>query len=43
MAGHHDTKMLAWLFTGPLGHLAAGVIDWVALVLAYVARRADLR
>jgi hypothetical protein len=24
--------VLAWLYTGPLGHLAAGVIDWLALL-----------
>jgi hypothetical protein len=23
--------VLGWLYTGPLGHLAAGVADWVAL------------
>ncbi len=30
--------MLAWLYTGPLGHLAAGVADWVELA-ARLARR----
>jgi hypothetical protein len=24
--------VLAWLYTGPLGHLVAGVWDWVALL-----------
>jgi hypothetical protein len=28
----------AWLYTGPLGHFAAGVADWVALL---VRPRAD--
>jgi hypothetical protein len=26
------TRLLAWLYTGPLGHLAAGVADWVELL-----------
>jgi hypothetical protein len=39
MAGHHDTKMLAWLYTGPLGHLVAGVIDWVVLLVRYLRAR----
>jgi hypothetical protein len=25
--------VLAWLYTGPLGHLAAGIADWVAIVI----------
>jgi hypothetical protein len=38
MGGHHDTvaRMLtrlgAWLVTGPLGHLCAGLADWAALL-----------
>jgi hypothetical protein len=24
--------VLAWLYTGPLGHLVAGVWDWLALL-----------
>jgi hypothetical protein len=41
MAGHHDTKhlMRAWLYTGPLGHLAAGVADWVVLLVRYLRAR----
>jgi hypothetical protein len=39
MAGPHDTKMLAWLYTGPLGHLVAGVIDWVVLLVRYLRAR----
>jgi hypothetical protein len=31
--------MLAWLYTGPLGHLAAGVADWVELLARYVRSR----
>jgi hypothetical protein len=23
---------MAWLYTGPLGHLVAGIADWVALL-----------
>jgi len=29
--------MLGWLYTGPLGHLAAGIADWAEL-LARLAR-----
>jgi hypothetical protein len=29
---------VAWLYTGPLGHLAAGMADWIALL---VHARAD--
>jgi hypothetical protein len=32
--------VLAWLYTGPLGHLAAGVLDWVELLLRYWIARA---
>jgi hypothetical protein len=24
--------LLGWLYTGPLGHLAAGVCDWIELL-----------
>jgi hypothetical protein len=27
-------RMLAWLLTGPVGHFAAGLLDWVAAVRA---------
>ena len=38
----HDTKraVIAWLYTGPLGHLAAGVADWAGLVARYAWARA---
>jgi len=26
------TRFVAWLYTGPLGHLAAGVADWIAML-----------
>ena len=29
----------AWLYTGPLGHLAAGVLDWATLVARHLLRR----
>jgi hypothetical protein len=29
----------AWLATGPLGHLVAGVLDWLELALRLTARR----
>jgi hypothetical protein len=32
--------VLAWLYTGPLGHLAAGVVDWAELVIRYAWSRA---
>jgi hypothetical protein len=38
MGGHHDTvapmriRFAAWLVTGPLGHLWAGVADWTELL-----------
>jgi hypothetical protein len=32
--------MLAWLYTGPLGHLAAGVADWAELLARYAWSRA---
>jgi hypothetical protein len=31
--------MTAWLYTGPLGHLAAGVADWVVLLARYARSR----
>jgi hypothetical protein len=41
MAAHHDTKpdVRAWLYTGPLGHLAAGVADWVELLTRFAWSR----
>jgi hypothetical protein len=27
-----STRALAWLYTGPVGHLYGGVVDWAALV-----------
>jgi hypothetical protein len=33
--------MLAWLYTGPLGHLAAGVADWFELLARYLRKRLD--
>jgi hypothetical protein len=41
LAGHHDTKqhVIAWLYTGPLGHLAAGVLDWTELLARHLWSR----
>jgi hypothetical protein len=45
MGGHHDTvapmlrRLAAWLVTGPLGHLVAGVIDWGVLLLRWLWSR----
>ena len=33
-------RLAAWLVTGPLGHLAAGAIDWGALAAHYAYARA---
>jgi hypothetical protein len=35
------TRLVAWLYTGPLGHLAAGVADWLVLLARHVIRRSD--
>jgi hypothetical protein len=46
MGGHHDTvapmrsRLAAWLVTGPLGHLVAGVVDWLALLARWAWSRA---
>jgi hypothetical protein len=37
------SRFAAWLYTGPLGHLAAGVADWVHLLTRYVVARASRR
>jgi len=34
------SRLAAWLVTGPLGHLAAGVADWVALLARSLLTRA---
>jgi hypothetical protein len=41
MAALHDTKlgMLAWLYTGPLGHLTAGIADWLELLARFAWSR----
>ena len=28
-------RLAAWLYTGPLGHLVAGVFDWTELLARY--------
>jgi hypothetical protein len=33
-------RALAWLVTGPIGHLAAGLIDWAALLIGLARARA---
>jgi hypothetical protein len=32
-------RLIAWLYTGPLGHLAAGLSDWAELLLRHVRSR----
>jgi hypothetical protein len=45
MGGPHDTvarvrtRIAAWLVTGPLGHLLAGVADWAELLARRLFRR----
>jgi hypothetical protein len=45
MSGSHDTVALvrrtfaAWLVTGPLGHLWAGVADWAELLSRWLWSR----
>jgi hypothetical protein len=31
------TRLAAWWITGPLGHLAAGVADWVRLLARHLS------
>jgi hypothetical protein len=33
-------RLAAWLVTGPLGHLAAGVVDWLVLAGRWAVARA---
>ncbi|HKG16517.1 MAG TPA: hypothetical protein VKA96_02390 [Solirubrobacteraceae bacterium] len=33
-------RLAAWLVTGPIGFLAAGIVDWAALVAHYLWSRA---
>jgi len=35
----HETAA-AWVATGPIGHLVAGVADWLQLLARYVRARA---
>jgi hypothetical protein len=32
-------RIAAWVVTGPLGHLAAGVLDWLSLLSDNLRRR----
>jgi hypothetical protein len=34
------SRLAAWLVTGPLGHLWAGVVDWLELVGRWARARA---
>jgi hypothetical protein len=36
-------RLPAWLYTGPLGHLASGVADWAALLARLGRARAAAR
>jgi hypothetical protein len=33
------SRLAAWLVTGPLGHLWAGVLDWAELVARWLRTR----
>jgi hypothetical protein len=34
-----STRVLAWIYTGPLGHLYGGVVDWLVLLWRLALRR----
>jgi hypothetical protein len=34
------TRAAAWLVTGPVGHFAAGLADWLVLLVRYWTARA---
>ncbi|HEV2062815.1 MAG TPA: hypothetical protein VGR12_08195 [Solirubrobacteraceae bacterium] len=34
------TRLVTWIYTGPLGHLYGGVADWTELMLRYTWARA---
>jgi hypothetical protein len=36
-------RLAAWLYTGPLGHLVAGVVDWTELLARYWLARGMAR
>jgi hypothetical protein len=38
-----STRVLAWLYTGPLGHLYGGLADWAALLGRLAGGRALAR
>jgi hypothetical protein len=38
-----STRVLAWLYTGPLGHLYGGLADWAALLSRLALARARER
>ncbi|HEV3001250.1 MAG TPA: hypothetical protein VGW75_10975 [Solirubrobacteraceae bacterium] len=33
------TRLLAWIYTGPAGHLYGGVADWAELMARYLWAR----
>jgi hypothetical protein len=33
--------LAAWIVTGPLGHLYAGVADWAGVLVRFVRARGD--
>jgi hypothetical protein len=40
-----STRALAWIYTGPIGHLYGGLADWVVLLwrLAFARARRRVR
>jgi hypothetical protein len=40
-----STRVLAWIYTGPLGHLYGGLADWITLLsrLAFARARRRVR
>jgi hypothetical protein len=37
---HPAERLLAWFFTGPVGHFVAGSADWAGLLVRYAWARA---
>jgi hypothetical protein len=38
-----STRALAWIYTGPLGHLYGGLVDWVLLLWRLALARVRTR
>ncbi|HEU4977235.1 MAG TPA: hypothetical protein VFT50_19260 [Baekduia sp.] len=38
-----STRLAAWVWTGPIGHLYGGLLDWVELLVRLTLARARRR